>query len=324
MDMSLFETLTAASAVPLAACAAALAAVLLDRLLGEPRRWHPLVGFGRIASAIEDKLNQQSSRAAGMLAWMLAVLPWVALAAGLRGALHGPWSWLLDVYLLYFALGARSLAQHAYAVSRPLAQGDLQEARLRVSYMVSRDTAKLDASGVAKAGVETVLENGNDAVFGALFWFLLLGGPGALLFRLANTLDAMWGYRTPRFFHFGWAAARLDDGLNYLPARLTALTYALLGRTRLALQCWRQQAPTWDSPNAGPVMAAGAGSLALALGGAAQYHGREEVRPPLGAGATPGAADIDRAVALVQKGLLLWLSVAGLFSLLLGAWSFHA
>lgn len=284
--------------------AAALAATVLDRLLGEPRRWHPLVGFGRLANALEARLNRRQ-RAAGLLAWSLAVAPWVALAFWLRTL--APFA--VDVALLYFALGARSLAEHAQAVAAPLSAGDLPEARRRVGWMVSRDTASLDTAGVAKAGVESVLENGNDAVFGALFWFALLGGPGALLFRLANTLDAMWGYKTERFLAFGWAAARLDDGLNWPAARLTALTYAFGGRTRRALACWRAQAPGWESPNAGPVMAAGAGSLGVALGGAAIYHGHEEQRPPLGEGQPPAAIDIDRAIALVQHGMILWLTV---------------
>ncbi len=285
------------------------AGIVADRLMGEPRRFHPLVGFGRWAGWLETRARRLlPARAAGLLAWLLAVAPWVALAVVVRG-LHPAAQWAVDVGLLYFALGARSLADHAEAIAAPLAAGDLAAARERVGRIVSRDTRALDANGVAKAGTESVLENGNDAVFGALFWFCVAGGPGALLFRLANTLDAMWGYRSERFIRFGWAAARLDDALNWLPARLTALTYAVLGRTRSALACWREQAPTWDSPNAGPVMAAGAGALAVQLGGAAIYHGREEQRPPLGCGGPADAQSVRRAVTLVRHGMLVWLGI---------------
>ncbi len=287
--------------------AAGLAA---DRLFGEVRRFHPLVGYGRWAARVEAAVRRVGAgRGAGLAAWLLAVGPWVALALALRQS-HPFAHWPVDIALLYFALGGRSLAEHAEAVAAPLDAGDLVEARRRVGWMVSRDTAVLDAEGVARAGTESVLENGNDAVFGTLFWFLVAGGPGALLFRLANTLDAMWGYRTPRYLRFGWAAARLDDLLNAAPARLTALTYALLGHTGRALACWRRQAPAWDSPNAGPVMAAGAGALGVALGGAAVYHGRSEVRPPLGEGRRADAASIRAAVALVRRGVLLWLTLA--------------
>lgn len=284
-------------------------AILLDRLVGELRRYHPLVGFGRLAQGLEARLRQagrspRGQRLAGVAAWTLAVLPCVAAAMVLRS---GPGRLVADVLALYLALGARSLGEHVERVAADLDGGDLAAARTHVGWIVSRDTRALDPEGVAKAAVETTLENGNDAVFGALFWFALLGAPGAVLFRLANTLDAMWGYKNARFLHFGWAAARLDDLLNYLPARLTALTYGLLGRLRPALACWRAQAPAWESPNAGPVMAAGAGSLGLALGGAAIYHGRREERPVLGAGRAPVAADIRRALALVNRGLFLWL-----------------
>ncbi|AYH45647.1 adenosylcobinamide-phosphate synthase CbiB [Azoarcus sp. DN11] len=295
-----------------------LAGIALDRLLGEPRRWHPLVGFGRWAGWLEARLRPLSpTRAGGLLAWLLALGPWLALALWLR-ARHPAAHWVVDIGLLYFALGARSLAQHAEAIAAPLAAGDLDAARERVGWIVSRDTRALDAAGVAKAGTESVLENGNDAVFGALFWFCIAGGAGALVFRLANTLDAMWGYRTERFIRFGWAAARLDDVLNWLPARLTALTYALLGRSRDALACWRAQAPAWDSPNAGPVMAAGAGALGVRLGGAAIYHGREEQRPPLGCGNAPDAASVRAAVRLLERGMLLWLGVVAAGALLAG------
>ena len=297
-DLSPLEL--AALSMPLAA----LAAVLLDRLLGEVSHFHPLVGFGNLVSVLEKRLNRRS-RLSGLISWALAVLPAFGLALWLRP--HAPF--IIDVLLLYFALGAQSLAEHAEAVAKPLREGRLDEARQRVGYLVSRETSALDESGVAKAGVESVLENGNDAIFGTLFWFALLGGPGALLFRLANTLDAMWGYRTERFNHFGWAAARIDDGLNWIPARLTALTYALLGQTRNAFACWRAQAPGWESPNAGPVMSAGAGSLGVLLGGAAIYHGAEEIRPVLGSGPAPVAADLGRAIALIRHSLWLWLAV---------------
>ncbi|GLQ88493.1 cobalamin biosynthesis protein CobD [Dyella flagellata] len=293
-----------------------LAAAVLDRLLGEPRRAHPLVAFGRMASWIERHLHA-NLRASGLLAWSLAVLPSVALLTILQR--HSP-AWLaccVDVIVLYAALGLRSLHEHAQSVAHALAAGKLDDARKAVGRMVSRDTAPLSASQVAAAATESVLENGNDAVFGALFWFAVLGAPGALLFRLANTLDAMWGYRTARYERFGWAAARIDDVLNFIPARLTAFTYALCGNFDSALRCWRTQAPQWDSPNAGPVMAAGAGALRVKLGGAAPYQGIWEARPELGEGATANADAIDRALRLLHRGVLLWLAVTLLVGLVL-------
>ncbi len=287
---------------------AAMAGFALDRLLGEAKRWHPLVGFGALVNGVERLFNRGSwCRLSGLLAWALLVLPRVALAYWAGG--QGLFGWLVDVLLLYLALGGRSLAEHAERVAADLAAGDLPSARQHVGWIVSRDTSELDESGVAKACVESTLENGNDAVFGALFWFILFGGAGAVLFRLANTLDAMWGYKTRRFLRFGWAAARIDDVLNYLPARLTALSYALLGQTRRALACWRVQAPLWESPNAGPVMSAGAGSLGLALGGAAIYHGEREERTMLGEGRAPCGDDIARALTLLRRSTGLWLLV---------------
>lgn len=287
---------------------AAIAAVLLDRLLGETRRFHPLVGFGALADAIERSLNRGSAqRSNGAFAWALAVVPWVMIALVFRR--QAAIAWFVDVFLLYLALGGRSLAEHAERVAGDLSSGDLPAAREHVGWIVSRDTRALDESGVAKACVESTLENGNDAIFGALFWFAVFGGAGAVLFRLANTLDAMWGYKNERFLRFGWAAARIDDLLNYLPARLTALSFALFGQTRRALACWRRQAPVWESPNAGPVMAAGAGSLGIALGGAAIYHGEVEERPTLGEGRAARAEDIARALGLLRRSTALWLAL---------------
>lgn len=297
-----------------------LAAVLLDAWLGEPRRWHPLIGFGQLARRCEQRYYGDA-RLRGVLAWCLAVVPVVALIASVNWSFAWVSPWLHAAFgaiVLYAAMGARSLAEHAQPVARALREGDLPAARLAVSRMVSRDTAALDDTRVAAAATESVLENGVDAIFGALFWFVLLGAPGAVLYRLANTLDAMWGYRTPRYERFGWAAARIDDVLNYVPARLTAVSYALCGHATRAWHCWRTQAPHWDSPNAGPVMAAGAGALGVRLGGAAPYHGVMEERPHLGEGETPTAASIDAAILLVRRALVLWLLLALLWALAVG------
>lgn len=301
--------------VLLTATMTALLAVFLDRLLGEPRRWHPLVGFGRLAQRVEAQLNRSASRRwRGVLAVVLLV-GGLSLLVFLAQRSLGAWGWLLDAALLYLAIGATSLKQHAGAVHQALVEGDLDAARRNVGLIVSRDTAEMDETAVASATIESVLENGCDAVFGALFWFFAAGAPGVVAYRLANTLDAMWGYKTARYVHFGWAAARLDDLLNWVPARLVALTYSILGNTGVAWRCWHSQATSWESPNAGPVMAAGAGALAIRLGGAAVYHGQSESRPALGAGRTPGAADIARATALVDRGVMLWLVLA-----LIGGW----
>jgi adenosylcobinamide-phosphate synthase len=288
---------------------AMLAAVLLDAWLGEPRRGHPLVAFGRMANWIEQRLYADK-RGAGVLAWSFAVCPAVFVLWGVQRGLPAWASWSVGVVMLYLVLGLRSLGEHAKPVAIALENDDLDAGRRAVGRMVSRDTAALNASQVAAAATESVLENGNDAVFGALFWFAVLGAPGALLYRLANTLDAMWGYRTSRYERFGWAAARIDDVLNYLPARLTALTYALVGNFEGAWRCWRTQAPQWDSPNAGPVMAAGAGALGVRLGGPAPYHGIREPRPELGEGDLPSAVSILRALRLLRNGVLIWLTVA--------------
>jgi len=288
----------------------AMAAVLLDFIIGEPRRFHPLVGFGWLANKLEawlniaNKTNNAKQRWVGMFALALLLTPFILLAYWLC---HIPVvSIVADTLLLYFAIGHKSLHDHARAVTRALSNHDEASAKIAASYMVSRDSAAIEP---VPATVESVLENGNDGVFGALFWFFIAGGTGALLFRLANTMDAMWGYKTPRFYYFGWAAARLDDVLDCIPARLSALTYAILGNTKLALNCWKTQAPLWDSPNAGPVMSAGAGALGVQLGGAARYQSEWHERPILGAGEPPIAGDIERALKLVRHGVYLWLLV---------------
>lgn len=298
---------------------ALLLALLLDRLLGEPRSLHPLVGFGQWASWLERQLNRSQFAgpgriALGLLAWLAAVLPiFIPLLLFYRSWPEG--RWLLDALAGYLCIAHQSLKEHVLAVYQPLVRGDLQAARLAVGRIVSRETQHLDAQGVRKAAIESALENGADAVFAPSFWLLVGGAPAVVFYRLANTLDAMWGYRNLRYHLFGRVAARLDDLLNWLPARLTAASFVLLGKSANAWRAWREQAPACASPNAGPVMAAGAGSLGIELGGAAIYHGEVEARPALGFGPPPEDADLLRALRLVRNTLVLWcvlLTSAGL------------
>lgn len=288
------------------------AAVALDYYLGEPpNAYHPLVAFGRWANRLESIFRQSEHSALqqkifGVLAWLLAVTPAVlvlALSLSFSAVLHD----LLSVVILYACLGTRSLQQHATAVYQALINADLPLARQQVGRIVSRQTDTMSADDVRRAAIESVLENGADAVFAPLFWFVVLGPFGAVLYRLSNTLDAMWGYKNPRFIAFGWTAARMDDLLNWLPARLTALSYVLLGNRPQAWQAWQQQAYLLESPNAGPVMTAGAGSLNLQLGGPAWYQGQLKQKPWFGGKNSPQNQDIHRATGLIYRVLSLWL-----------------
>ncbi|RJS92517.1 adenosylcobinamide-phosphate synthase CbiB [Salinisphaera sp. Q1T1-3] len=297
---------------------AILAGLITDALLGEPRRAHPLVFFGQCAERWERHWHaDRVATGGGALAAL--VVPPVIVAAWMAAVLPLPLAWFVVAVLVWLSIGRRSLAAHARPVATALDAGDLAGARRRVAALVSRETEAMDADGVCRATLESVLENSSDAVTAPLVWAALGGGlagpAGAAAavvgHRLVNTLDAMWGYRTARFGRFGRVAARLDDLLNWLPARVTALAFAVFGDGRAALACWHRQARACDSPNAGPVMAAGAGALGVRLGGPAIYHGAWRDRPTLGRGQPPTPADIERALSLVDR------AVAGLVAVVL-------
>lgn len=309
--------------------ASIIIAVLADRLIGEVSRFHPLVGFGYAANWVETHSRKHvtetveaaaSERAeditrerwAGGISWILLVVIPTIVLAGLISAASELATMLTGIVVLYFCIGGRSLIEHARAIATPLSVGNLDSARKQLSRIVSRDTTHLDGRAITAATIESVLENGSDAVLAPLFWFAVAGAPGALCYRLSNTLDAMWGYRNQRYRYFGQTAARMDDVLNWLPARCCALTYALVGRLGPALRCWRIQAPLCDSPNAGPVMAAGAGALGVHIGGPAVYEAESHWRPSLGEGRSPETADIECAISLLGRATALWLLVIAL------------
>jgi len=291
-----------------------LSAVLLDAALGEPRRFHPLVGFGHLVVALEKRLNpkghylDKSQILLGALAISLLLVLIVLPLMWLDSLLNSPtFSFLFSVLVVYFCIAYRSLIEHVRAIKTALEADDLIAARFAVSMIVSRNTEYLSEQAIASAAIESALENTNDAVFGALFCFAVGGLPGILIYRIMNTLDAMWGYRTERFNYFGRVAAKLDDYLNYIPARLSALVFAMMGHTSNALACWRTQASSWKSSNAGVVMATGSGALQVQLGGSACYHGKMEFRPVLGRGKLPDKQDITATLDLLRGSLMLWL-----------------
>ena len=294
-------------------------ALIADAIFGELRRFHPLVGFGNLVDRIEKKYNLTPAyiqptpkRLSGIKAWLVAVLPILAAAQCLYLVLPEPGKVIFSGFCLYLVIGRRSLVEHALAVYKPLihpplTEQELDQARERVGWIVSRETVRMTPQQVSIATIESVLENGSDSLFGAIFWFLVAGPVGALGYRLTNTLDAMWGYKTARFRHFGWAAARLDDLLNWVPARLTALSYACVGKIRNGLVCWKRQSAQCESPNGGVVMTAGAGALGIRLGGTTLYHGEIKQKPPMGLGVEAAPEDILRATRLINRALILWL-----------------
>jgi adenosylcobinamide-phosphate synthase len=205
----------------------------------------------------------------------------------------------------WVVLGGRSLSREAAGVAGQLAGGKLSAARGQVRHLVGRDTAELSPEEVARATVESVAENASDAIVAPLLWGAVAGLPGLLGYRAVNTLDAMIGHRSARYLRFGWAAARLDDLANWVPARLAALAAAawapLVGGTaRDAIDVVRRDASRHPSPNAGVVEAAFAGALDVQLGGQNAYHGTVEDRGTLGDGRPVAVADIARARRLAE------------------------
>lgn len=271
---------------------------LADLLLGDPRRGHPVAGFGTGAARLE-KLTYTDNRGTGALhtGLLLGGLAGLGWAAG-----RGDSIWV-NAAATYVALGGTSLNRVGGQMSALLETADLDGARALLPSLCGRDPAALDTSGLTRATVESLAENTSDAQVAPLVWAAIGGVPGVLVYRGANTLDAMIGHRSPRYLNFGWAAARFDDVLNYLPARLTGILTVVCapvvgGSPRAALRAWRRDAARHPSPNAGVAEASFAGALGVRLGGPTQYAHQLEIRPTLGDGRIPEVADVARAVRL--------------------------
>jgi adenosylcobinamide-phosphate synthase len=269
-----------------------LVGTALDALVPDPRRGHPVAIFGAAAAAVERR-GYADSRPRGV------VFAGGCVGAAITLGVVLPDGTLTVAASTWAVLGGRSLRREARIVHDLLSRDDLEAARTQVRNLVGRDPAGLDAASIARATVESVAENTCDAIVAPLFWGAVAGVPGLFGYRAVNTLDAMVGHRTPRYVNFGWAAARLDDLANLVPARLTAGLVALAsGRARRTLRVAIRDGHRHPSPNAGYAEAAYAGALALRLGGRNVYAGRVEHRPELGDGAPPRRKDIRRAARL--------------------------
>jgi adenosylcobinamide-phosphate synthase len=281
-------------------------------MLADPRRGHPVAMFGRVATAME-RLTYSDHRAAGAVhtGVLIGVLAGSGIVADVAAARRGPgWTAALTAAATFVALGGTSLARTGADMARMVDGDDVDGARTLLPSLCGRDPAALDVAGLTRAALESVAENTSDAAVAPLWWGALGGVPGLLVYRGANTLDAMIGHRSPRYDRFGWAAARLDDVLNYPPARATGLLVAACapvanGSPRRALTAWRRDAAHHPSPNAGVAEAAFAGALGVRLGGPTQYAHRLEMRPTLGDGPIPEPADLRAGVRLSRAVQLL-------------------
>jgi adenosylcobinamide-phosphate synthase len=288
---------------------AAAVAVLADELIGEPPATvHPVAAFGRLMTALEVRIHGDTRRA-GVVYLGAGVALATAAGAALR-RLGGPA--VATFVATELAVSGRMLGRTALAIQAQLDGGDVEAARRALPSLVGRDPSRLDAGEIARAVVESVAENTVDAVVAPVLWAAIAGASGALMHRAVNTLDSMVGHRSARYERFGWASARLDDAMAWVPARLMSVAVATV-RPKAARAVWRavrRDAPAHPSPNAGVAEAAFAAALGVRLGGTNRYGDRGEDRPPLGTGRAPEAGDIAAAVRLARD--LRWAVVVAL------------
>ncbi|WP_296100135.1 adenosylcobinamide-phosphate synthase CbiB [Dialister sp.] len=299
-----------------------IAALVIDTIYGDPRSdWHPVVLIGKLISFYENKLYPEPKTSNGnmFLRGMVTVLL-VLLTVGL---ITGLLVWLsvkggilfyaaMGAVILYFTITPRALCRDGMEIYHLLKAGDIVAARKRLSWIVGRDTENLDESDIARGTVETIAENTTDGIISPLFWFLLFGPVGAMVYRAGNTMDSMLGYKNDRYLYFGRFAARLDDVLNYIPARITFLLFVASAAIlkldwKNAKKIGLRDAPKHPSPNGGYAEATVAGAMHVRLGGYNYYEGKPEFREYMGDPDTPLKADhIKQAIYMMYGATILF------------------
>ncbi|WP_421953142.1 adenosylcobinamide-phosphate synthase CbiB [Pelagibacterium sp.] len=312
----------------------AFLAAILERFVGYPawltdRIGHPVIWIGRLIEALDNRYNDpeksfESRRIAGIVAITTVVLATLVITLGVQQILRFlPFGWLIEVVLASTLIAQKGLRDAVLAVARALDQQGVEGARREVANIVGRDTADLDQAEISRAAIETLAENSSDGVIAPLFFLALFGLPGAAIYKAINTADSMIGHRSERHAAFGWASAKLDDLVNFIPARLTAALFALAARSlpaadsRAAWETARRDAPNHASPNAGWPEAAMAGALGFGLGGPRAYNGETLELPKMGEGKrTLTADDIATAIGLYDRAMLIALGILAIWALL--------
>ena len=294
---------------------AILLAVALDRFVPDRHGFKPFAWYKDWAESIEQRFNG-GTRLHGVAAVLLAIVPivlGVVLARYVLNEISPILGFVFDVLMLYLCLDVFRLGSGARAVADALEAGETREADVLLKDLAGESAATLSEAGIAHATVEAVLKQCNSLIISPLFWFILLGPAGAVLQRLSCILDKLWGHRYERFVEFGWAAARLDDLLQWLPARITALSYAIMGSFEEALHCWRRRVGVWSDINSGPLLASGFGAMHMqnceGMGEVGEYD-----EPVASLSVIPDAHHIRGVVALVWRVLLFWLVIGILMS----------
>ncbi len=302
-----------------------LLALAVDALIGWPdalyrKIGHPVTWLGKLISHMDKSLNRMewhppTRRLMGLLTAAFIILICIVSGQIIQNAVgQGILGFLISVLLAWPLLASRSLYSHVKDVAQPLELMDLRSAREAVSMIVGRDPKQLDTAGVGRAAIESLAENTSDGVVAPIFWGLIFGLPGILAYKAINTMDSMIGYKTPKHLDFGWAAARIDDLANWVPARLTGLIIAMMsGTPNTALQTIRRDAGKHRSPNAGWPESAMAAALGVRLSGPRSYHDKQTNDPWLYAeGRDVEGSDVTRALAVFKRSMFC---LAGLLAI---------
>ena len=293
-----------------------LAALLIEQVRPLNRHSTPYLLFARYANKLGKHFNAGEARQ-GMVAWLLGVLPWVAGVALVYHAAASmslllAWAW--NVAVLYATMGFRQFSHSYNAIVEALRVGDLDVARKELETWRGQRADEYNGNEIAKVAIEEGLVESHRHVFGVLFWFIVLPGPaGAVLYRLSALLHEKWGTRTDEEYgEFGRFARKAFEAIDWVPVRLTAMSFAIAGDFEDAVYCWRQQAQNWLNPQQGIVLASGAGALGVRLGETIHHQGSVSFRPELGIGEEADVNSMTSAIGLIWRSVVMWMFIIGL------------